>query len=141
MIANIVAEKSDRIYPLGVKGIGAVIQVLRNARGWSQSKLAKCSKINIETVNRIEHDQNTTIKKLEKIAGALGVKFGELLPEDQLPNGKSIAIAAFRPFARENEHYHQTLEELLASNQAKAIIEYLDFLKFKTATDKERDQG
>lgn len=141
MITNIVAEKSGRIYPLGVKGIGEVIQVLRNAKGWSQSKLAECSKINIETISRIEHNQNTTIKKLEKIADALGVKFGELLPEDQLPYGKSIAIAAWRPFARENDRYHKILEELLSSNQAKAIIEYLDFLKFKATSDKERDQG
>lgn len=63
---------------------GENIKRLRKHRGWSQSTLAKkAGDINVETINRIEYGQNTTTRNLYKIAAALEVPIGELLPDDE----------------------------------------------------------
>jgi transcriptional regulator with XRE-family HTH domain len=68
-----------------MKGIGERVKTLRlqHPSKLSQQDLADLSDVNIETINRIEHDHNTQIDSLLKIANALKVKVGDLLPEDQ----------------------------------------------------------
>lgn len=133
-IENIVAEKSVRIYPLAMRGIGENVIRLRNARGWSQKELAKKAKVNVETVVRAEHDVNTSIDKLARMATALDSRLGELLPEDQKPKP---AITPFGPIRREHELHHRMLEEILNGPEkwATAIMGNIESL-WSTSTGK-----
>ncbi len=123
-IKNIVAEKSERTYPRKMRGIGENIRRLRESKRWSQKKLADESGVNTETVNRAEHDMNLTIGMLEKIASGLGVRFFDLLPDDQ----KSTSAAfSDRYFCRNPLHnkIHEMLDDLLEhpeTDAAKGII-------------------
>ena len=98
---------------------GENIKKLRKARGWNQATLSeKAGGINVETVNRIEHGQNTTTDKLYRIAAALEVPIGELLPEDE----RAIA-ENYHSVCPDNDpdhiYYHETAERVLHSgNQA-----------------------
>lgn len=94
---------------------GENIKKLRRKRGWSQAILAqKAGGINVETINRIESGHNTTTRNLYKIASALNVVIGELLPEDEraiighdhsvCPENNSDHIA-----------YHRIAEQILHS--------------------------
>ena len=63
---------------------GENIKKLRKNRRWNQATLGKkAGGIKVETINRIEHGQNTTTEKLYRIAAALEVPIGELLPDDE----------------------------------------------------------
>jgi len=66
-----------------MKGIGECVKSRRLERKLSQQALADLAGMNIETVNRIEHDQNCGIDSLYDIANALGLVLGDLLPGDQ----------------------------------------------------------
>ena len=100
---------------------GENIKKLRKERGWSQATLAKnAGDINVETINRIEYGQNTTTLNLYKIAAALKVPIGELLPEDE-----QVLVKRNHSVCPENnpEHiaYHKIAERILHSGNESLI--------------------
>jgi len=61
--------------------IGENIRTIRKKKGISQDKLSKLADVTLTTLTKIESgaNSNPTIKTIQKIAGALGVKVGDLL--------------------------------------------------------------
>jgi len=100
---------------------GERIKKLSKEHGWSQAKLAKeAGDINVETVNRIEYGQNTTTRNLYKIAAALKVPIGELIPEDE----RAITKYNQSPCPDNNpDHiaYHKVAERILHSGNEMLI--------------------
>ncbi len=67
-------------------GIGREVKRLRDARGWSQAKLAVEADMSVSGVSMIENGQrNLTTATLGKLAGALGVEIGDLFPKASAP--------------------------------------------------------
>ena len=61
--------------------LGAKIAKIRKQRGFTQEKLAEMAKVDYSYLNLIESGKkNPSIKKLAKIARALGVSLKELIP-------------------------------------------------------------
>ncbi len=99
-----------------MKGMGIRVQMLRNAQNWSQKTLGKrAGGINVETVNRIEHDHNTGIDKLHRIAKALGVPFAELLPDEERVSATHAPPDDAFICSHEHRTLHQLLENILVS--------------------------
>jgi transcriptional regulator with XRE-family HTH domain len=112
MIRNIVADNSVISYYQSVETIGEQIKSLREKKGWSQTELGiRADKTNIETIVRAEANENIGIKKLYKIANALGVKIGALIPEDERE-----AASDARSTCPDNNplhtSYHKMLEDI-----------------------------
>ncbi len=61
--------------------IGKNIKRLRQEKGISQDKLSKLADTSLNTISKIELDENPnpTIETVQKIAGALGVSVEQLL--------------------------------------------------------------
>ena len=100
---------------------GENIKKLRKNRGWSQATLAKkAGNLNVETINRIEYGLNTTTKNLYKIAAALKVSLGELLPEEERGIGKhnNSVCPENNP---DHIFYHEMAEQILHSGNDKLI--------------------
>lgn len=100
---------------------GENIKKLRKNHGWSQTTLAKkAGNLNVETINRIEYGQNTTTKNLYKIAAALKVPIGKLLPEEERGTGKNnnSACPENNP---DHISYHEIAERILHSGNKKLM--------------------
>jgi transcriptional regulator with XRE-family HTH domain len=66
--------------------VGREIRRLREARGWSQAKLAGDTGMGVSGISQIETGaRNPSAVTLSKIAGALGVEVGDLFPKAQTP--------------------------------------------------------
>lgn len=66
--------------------VGREIRRLREARGWSQAKLAGDTGMGVSGISQIETGtRNPSAVTLAKIAGALGVEVGNLFPKEQAP--------------------------------------------------------
>jgi transcriptional regulator with XRE-family HTH domain len=64
--------------------VGPVVRRLREARGLSQTRLAREAKVSRITLNRIESGiQGPTLNTLQRIAGALQVRVRDLLPSEK----------------------------------------------------------
>ena len=61
--------------------IGKNVKRLRREKGISQDRLSKLADISLNTISKIELDENPnpTIETVQKIAGALGVSVEQLL--------------------------------------------------------------
>lgn len=72
--------------------VGANLQRLRRAQGWSQEELADRAGLHRTYVSQIERAlKNVTIVNLEKIAVVLGVTIGALADEDPHRIGEPTA--------------------------------------------------
>jgi transcriptional regulator with XRE-family HTH domain len=70
----------------GQMEVGREIRRLREARGWSQAKLAGDTGMGVSGISQIETGaRNPSAVTLWKIAGALGVEVGDLFPKAQSP--------------------------------------------------------
>jgi transcriptional regulator with XRE-family HTH domain len=70
----------------GQMEVGREIRRLREARGWSQAKLAGDTGMGVSGISQIETGaRNPSAATLWKIAGALGVEVGDLFPKAQSP--------------------------------------------------------
>jgi transcriptional regulator with XRE-family HTH domain len=70
----------------GRMDVGREIRRLREARGWSQAKLAGDTGMGVSGISQIETEaRNPSAVTLWKIAGALGVEVGDLFPKAQSP--------------------------------------------------------
>ncbi|MEQ9150883.1 MAG: helix-turn-helix transcriptional regulator [Parvibaculum sp.] len=59
--------------------LGAVVELLRQSRGWSQSELAKQAKVTQATISRIEKGMNEPSPQVRRqVAGALGMPAWDL---------------------------------------------------------------
>src|SRR5215207_11166029 len=68
----------------GQMDVGREIRRLREARGWSQAKLAGDTGMGVSGISQIETGaRNPSAVTLSKIAGALGVDVGDLFPKVQ----------------------------------------------------------
>jgi transcriptional regulator with XRE-family HTH domain len=66
-----------------VKALGQRIRNLRDAKGWSQERLAEAAYLDRSYLAGIERGlRNPSVRSLLKIAGALKVRIGELFSED-----------------------------------------------------------
>jgi transcriptional regulator with XRE-family HTH domain len=66
-----------------VKALGLRIRKLRDAKGWSQERLAEAAYLDRSYLAGIERGlRNPSVRSLLKIAGALKVRIGELFGED-----------------------------------------------------------
>jgi transcriptional regulator with XRE-family HTH domain len=66
--------------------VGGEIRRLREARGWSQAKLAGETGMGVSGISQIETGaRNPSAATLWKISGALGVEVGDLFPKAQSP--------------------------------------------------------
>jgi transcriptional regulator with XRE-family HTH domain len=97
--------------------IGQEIRRLREAKGWSQPKLAVTAGVAVSGVSQIENGKrNPNSSTLVKLAGALGVEVRDLYPKVQAPlpleNGKLIDRADVQEWLRANGH--MTKDDFLA---------------------------
>jgi transcriptional regulator with XRE-family HTH domain len=66
--------------------IGSEIRRAREARGWSQAKLAAGADMGVSGISQIETGaRNPSVVTLSKIADALGIEVVDLLPKPQTP--------------------------------------------------------
>jgi len=66
-----------------VKALGQRIRKLRDAKGWSQERLAEAAYLDRSYLAGIERGlRNPSVRSLLKVAGALKVRIGELFSED-----------------------------------------------------------
>ena len=94
--------------------VGREIRRLREARGWSQAKLAGDTGMGVSGISQIETGaRNPSAVTLWKIAGALGVEVGDLFPKAQSP----------LPF--EEAPRRSPEERIAASNSLAEVVEEL----------------
>ena len=94
--------------------VGHEIRRLREARGWSQAKLAGDTGMGVSGISQIETGaRNPSAVTLWKIAGALGVEVGDLFPKAQSP----------LPF--EEAPRSSPEERIAASNSLAEVVEEL----------------
>jgi transcriptional regulator with XRE-family HTH domain len=68
------------------QGVGREVKRLREAKGWSQTKLAVEAGMSVSGISMIENGhRNLSTTTLAKLAEALGVGVRELFPLDQAP--------------------------------------------------------
>jgi transcriptional regulator with XRE-family HTH domain len=61
------------------------VKQLRNAKGWSQVKLAVNADVSLGTIQAIENGSaNPTLSVMQKVARALEVEVAELLSEESV---------------------------------------------------------
>ena len=66
--------------------VGAEIRRAREAKGWSQAKLAGASDMGVSGISQIETGaRNPSVATLAKIAEALGVDVADLFPKKAQP--------------------------------------------------------
>ena len=66
--------------------IGSEIRRAREARGWSQAKLAAGADMGVSGISQIETGaRNPSVVTLSKIADALGIEVVDLFPKPQMP--------------------------------------------------------
>jgi len=65
------------------EALGQRIRKLRDAKGWSQERLAEAAYLDRSYLAGIERGlRNPSVRSLLKVAGALKVRIGELFSED-----------------------------------------------------------
>lgn len=79
-----------------IKDIGIVIRKLRNSQGLSIEKAAHMANIHPTYLAQVEKGhRNLSIKALQQIAAALGVKLTSLLPDNPIKKQKGSHIDVF----------------------------------------------
>ena len=67
-----------------VKGIGPMIQRLREEKGWTQAELGVYAHLGASTVSLLESGKRkASARTLSRLAEALGVKVGDLFPKEE----------------------------------------------------------
>ncbi len=61
-----------------IAGIGQLIRMERQARGWTQEQFAEIARVGVRTLQRVERDDRARIGTLRAIAAGLGVELEEL---------------------------------------------------------------
>jgi len=93
--------------------IGREIRQAREAKGWSQTKLAAAADMGVSGISQIETGtRNPSVATLSKIAKALEVEVADLFPKAQAQLPLDVPFMA-RPQVREWKaaHGHMTTEE------------------------------
>jgi transcriptional regulator with XRE-family HTH domain len=68
------------------QGVGRQVKMLREAKGWSQTKLAVEASMSVSGISMIENGhRNLSTVTLAKLAEALGVEVRDLFPLEQAP--------------------------------------------------------
>jgi transcriptional regulator with XRE-family HTH domain len=97
------------------QGVGREVRRLREALGWSQTRLAVEAGMSVSGISMIENGhRNLSTVTLAKLAEALGVEVRDLFPLDQAPLPDVVAQAGFDAWAVTLEHY-KSLRALISS--------------------------
>ncbi len=64
--------------------VGRRVSVLRHAKRMTQDDLARLSQVSRNTIGQVECGRPSTVRVMQKICAALGVKIGDVL-DGQLP--------------------------------------------------------
>ena len=73
------------------KELGARIRELRKSAGFTQEELGEQADLNYKFIGELERGQvNVSLDSLVRIAGALGVKIGDLLSKEKVPVQKIV---------------------------------------------------
>jgi transcriptional regulator with XRE-family HTH domain len=97
------------------QGVGREVRRLREALGWSQTRLAVEAGMSVSGISMIENGhRNLSTATLAKLAEALGVEVRDLFPLDQAPLPDVVAQADFDAWAVTLEHYKR-LRALISS--------------------------
>ena len=102
------------------KILGMRIRSFRNARGWSQEKLAELSGCHHTYIGQIERgEKNATIESIEKIAYALNVSLSKLfekLGASGTEDNNSIPLLCYELLSAktksEQEHIYKIILEI-----------------------------
>ena len=95
------------VYMAGNKDFGKHLQKLREAKGFSQEKLAELVGVEYQTISRIETGMYfTSFDNLQKISKALGLEIKDLFdfPQNELSKNELIKIITnvIKSFDRED---------------------------------------
>lgn len=113
--------------------IGKEIRRLREAKGWSQAKLAGGADMGVSGISQIETGaRNPSAVTLSKIAGALGVEVADLFPK------ASALQPSFEDAAYEDELY-PTVADMVVALAFRQADQYQ--LAFNRAAESGRAQG
>jgi transcriptional regulator with XRE-family HTH domain len=96
-----------------MSGVGKEVRRLREAKGWSQAKLAGETGMAVSGISQIENDKrNPNSATLTKLARALEVEVAELFPLEQprLPELVPSGQAYFVPLEKGEEEDTVTFE-------------------------------
>src|SRR5262245_6105201 len=113
-------SSADRMSPHRPSDFGGLVRQLRDARGWTQEKLAREAEITVTSVSNVERGvTKPNAETVEKLAAAFGLNPGDLDPRLL---AEAVAERA-RTFAR-----RQAISRLLSlsDREINAIIEFLD---------------
>jgi transcriptional regulator with XRE-family HTH domain len=75
-------------------GTHPTVRAERTLKAWTQAELAQRAGLSRNTVVDIESGKSTTLRSLERIAAALGVSVGQLLPSAPSPKEPHAALPA-----------------------------------------------
>lgn len=65
------------------QGIGARVRKLRVDRAWSQEQLAEIAEVTTRTIQRLENEENCSLRTIYAVANAFGIQTGQLTSLDQ----------------------------------------------------------
>ncbi len=90
--------------------IGREIRQRREAKGWSQAKLAGASDMGVSGISQIETGaRNPSVVTLSKIAEALGVDVADLFPKAQ----SSLPLDSWEPKAEQDQEWRRIYRQQL----------------------------
>jgi transcriptional regulator with XRE-family HTH domain len=88
------------------QGVGREVKRLREAKGWSQTKLAVEADMSVSGISMIENGhRNLSTMTLAKLARALGVEVRDLFPLEQVPLPDFEDQQGFNAWVVMLEHY------------------------------------
>jgi transcriptional regulator with XRE-family HTH domain len=115
--------------------VGREIRQLREAKGWSQTKLAADAGMGVSGISQIETGaRNPSMTTLARIAGALGVEVADLFPKAEAPlwsyeaqERRHHPVFSFEEARGALERYCDSWEEIISINELddRAISEFL----------------
>ena len=95
------------------KGIGREVKRLREAKGWSQTKLAVEAGMSVSGISMIENGhRNLSTTTLAKLAEALGVGVRDLFPLDQAPLPNLNHERGFNAWVVTLQHYESMRDRI-----------------------------
>jgi transcriptional regulator with XRE-family HTH domain len=95
------------------QGVGREVRRLREAKGWSQTKLAVEAGMSVSGISMIENGhRNLSTTTLAKLAEALGVGVRDLFPLDQAPLPNLNHEKGFNAWVVMLQHYERMRDRI-----------------------------
>jgi transcriptional regulator with XRE-family HTH domain len=113
-------SSGEQMSPLYPHDFGGLVRQLRDARGWTQEKLAREADITVTSVSNVERGATKpSAETVEKIAAAFGLRPGELDPRRlaRLVAEQAISFTRRRAITRLLD---------IGEREVEAVIAFLD---------------